>query len=56
MSTHYLALDIGSTTVVAIVIDLDTNAVVGAASTANLSEVTSRQISGSAARSGTSTR
>ena len=25
MSTHYLALDIGSTTVVAIVIDLDTN-------------------------------
>ena len=41
MSTHYLALDIGSTTVVAIVIDLDTNAVVGAASTANLSEVTS---------------
>ena len=41
MPTHYLALDIGSTTVVAIVIDLDTNAVVGAASTANLSEVTS---------------
>ena len=41
MSTHYLALDIGSTTVVAIVIDLDTNAVVGAASAANSSEVTS---------------
>ena len=41
MPTHYLALDVGSTTVVAIVIDLDTNAVVGAASTANLSEVTS---------------
>ena len=41
MSTHYLALDIGSTTVVAIVIDLDTNAVVGAASAANSSETTS---------------
>ena len=41
MSTHYLALDIGSTTVVAIVIDLDTNSVVGAASAANSSEVTS---------------
>lgn len=41
MSTHYLALDIGSTTVGAIVIDLDANAVVGAASTANTSEVTS---------------
>ena len=41
MSTHYLALDIGSTTVVAIVIDLDTNAVVGTASAANSSEVTS---------------
>ena len=41
MATHYLALDIGSTTVVAIVIDLDTNAVVGAASAANRAEVTS---------------
>ena len=41
MPTHYLALDIGSTTVVAIVIDLDTNAVVGTASAANSSEVTS---------------
>ncbi len=41
MSTHYLALDIGSTTVVAIVIDLDTNSVVGATSAANSSEVTS---------------
>ena len=41
MPTHYLALDIGSTTVVAIVIDLDTNSVVGAASAANSSEVTS---------------
>ncbi len=43
MSTHYLALDIGSTTVVAIVIDLDTNAVVGAASMANSFEVTSAE-------------
>ena len=41
MPTHYLALDIGSTTVGAIVIDLKANAVVGAASTANRSEVTS---------------
>ena len=41
MAIHYLALDIGSTTVAALVIDLDTNAVVGAASAANQCEVTS---------------
>ncbi len=41
MPTHYLALDIGSTTVGAIVIDLDANAVVGTASAANGAEVTS---------------
>lgn len=41
MPTHYLALDIGSTTLAAVVIDRDTNAIVGAASTANSSAVAS---------------
>jgi len=41
MPTHYLAIDVGSTTVTAAIIDLDSKSVVGAASEANTAEITS---------------
>ena len=41
MPTPYLAIDIGSTTVTAIIIDLDSKSVAGSSSAANTAEVTS---------------
>jgi hypothetical protein len=41
MPNHYLAIDIGSSTVAAAVIDLDSKSVVGSASVANTAEITS---------------
>ena len=41
MPTQYLAIDVGSTTVTAVIIDLDSGSVVGAGSAANTAEITS---------------
>jgi sugar (pentulose or hexulose) kinase len=41
MPTNYLAIDIGSTTVTAVIIDLDSKTVVGSSSAANTAEITS---------------
>ncbi|MDA1280029.1 MAG: FGGY family carbohydrate kinase, partial [Chloroflexi bacterium] len=41
MPTYYLALDIGSTTLSAVVIDIDSRSVVGSSSVANTAEITS---------------
>ncbi len=41
MPTHYIAIDIGSTTVTAVIIDLDSRTVVGSSSAANTAEITS---------------
>lgn len=43
MPTHYLAVDVGSTSVTALVIDLDTNSVVGSSSAPNTAEVTTAE-------------
>lgn len=40
MPNHYLAIDVGSSTVTAIIIDLDLKSVVGSASAANTAEIT----------------
>jgi len=40
-SCHYLAIDIGSTTVAAVIIDLDSGTIVGSSSVANTAEITS---------------
>ncbi|MCH2514087.1 MAG: hypothetical protein MK134_00690, partial [Dehalococcoidia bacterium] len=41
MPNHYLAIDIGSSTVAAVIIDLDSKSVVGSASAVNTAEITS---------------
>jgi glycerol kinase len=41
MPTHYLAIDVGSTSVTAIIIDLDSKTVVGTSTVANTTEITS---------------
>ncbi|MDP6666833.1 MAG: FGGY family carbohydrate kinase [Dehalococcoidia bacterium] len=40
MPTHYLAIDVGSTTVTAVIIDLDSKTVVGSSSAPNTAEIT----------------
>ena len=39
-SCHYLAIDIGSTTVAAVIIDLNLGTIVGSSSVANTAEIT----------------
>ena len=41
MPTHYLAIDVGSTSLTAVVLDLDTKSVVGSSSVPNTAEITS---------------
>ena len=41
MPTHYLAIDIGSSSVAAAMIELDSKTVVGSSSTPNIAEITS---------------
>lgn len=41
MPTHYLSIDVGSTSVTSVIVDIETKSVVGSASTANTAEVTS---------------
>lgn len=40
MPTNYLAIDVGSTSVTAVIVDLDTKTIVGSSSTANTAEIT----------------
>ncbi len=42
MPTHYLAIDIGSSSVTALIVDIDSKSVVGSSTTANTTEITSK--------------
>ena len=43
MPTHYLSIDVGSTSVTSVIIDIDSKSVVGSASAANTAEITSSE-------------
>ncbi len=43
MPTHYLSIDVGSTSVTSVIIDIEAGSVVGSSSAANTSEITSPQ-------------